>query len=85
MSQCTMDLLELVFRALFRTCVKEWFGEPVFKRLLLRLYYLYEKSPKKVCELKSIIEDLRGTFEFNPLTATAASHMAAWHHNSPIE
>jgi len=40
---------------------------PLFKcieDLLLRLYYLYEKSPKKVRELKSIVEDLQLVFEF---------------------
>ena len=32
--------------------------------MLLRLYYLYEKSPKKVRELKSIVEDLKEVFDF---------------------
>ena len=33
--------------------------------MLLRLYYLYEKSPKKCRELESIITDLRECFEFD--------------------
>ena len=32
--------------------------------MLLRLYYLYEKTPKKSRELASIVEDLKGAFEF---------------------
>lgn len=28
--------------------------------LLLRLYYLYEKSPKKCCELEDVVSDLKG-------------------------
>ena len=39
---------------------------PLFKsieEMLLRLYYLYEKSPKKVRELMDIITDLKEVFE----------------------
>ena len=32
--------------------------------MLLRLYYLYEKSPKKVRELKGIVEDLKEVFSY---------------------
>ena len=32
--------------------------------MLLRLYYLYEKSPLKFRELKSIVEDLKEVFDF---------------------
>ena len=31
--------------------------------MLLRLYYLYEKSPKKTRELGEIVEDLNEVFE----------------------
>ena len=34
------------------------------EELLLRLYYLYEKSPKKTRELTSIVEDLKEAFDF---------------------
>jgi len=34
------------------------------EEMLPRLYYLYEKSPKKVQELKSIVEDLKEVFDF---------------------
>ena len=34
------------------------------EEMLLRLYYLYEKSPKKTRELASIVEDLKETFNF---------------------
>jgi len=33
--------------------------------MLLRLYYLYKKSPKKVRELKGIVEDLKEVYDFN--------------------
>lgn len=33
--------------------------------LLLRLYYLYKKSPKKFQELKNIVSDLGECFEFD--------------------
>ena len=32
--------------------------------MLLRLYYLYSKSPKKCREIGDIVEDLKGVFEF---------------------
>ena len=32
--------------------------------MLLRLYYLYEKSPKKCHELSDLIDDLKEVFEF---------------------
>ena len=34
------------------------------EELLLRLYYLYKKSPKKTRELASIVEDLKEAFDF---------------------
>ena len=48
------------------TC-KDAYSSPLFssiEEMLLCLYYLYEKSPKKSRELASIVEDLRGAFEF---------------------
>lgn len=33
------------------------------QEMLLRLYYLYEKSPKKSIELTTIVEELKGVFE----------------------
>ena len=32
--------------------------------MLLRLYYLYSKSPKKCQELTDIVEDLKEAYEF---------------------
>jgi len=32
--------------------------------MLLKLYYLYEKSPKKCREPNDIVGDLKGVFEF---------------------
>jgi hypothetical protein len=32
--------------------------------MLLRLYYLYEKSPKKCRELSDLMDDLKEVFEF---------------------
>ena len=34
------------------------------EEMLLRLYYLYEKSPKKTRELASVVEELKEVFEF---------------------
>lgn len=36
------------------------------EEMLLRLYFLYEKSPKKIRELEEIVEDLKEVFEFPP-------------------
>ena len=36
----------------------------VIDEMLLRIYYLYEKSPKKLSELFSLKEELKHTFEF---------------------
>ena len=33
--------------------------------MLLRLYYLYKKSSKKVRELKGIVNDLKEAYDFN--------------------
>ena len=33
--------------------------------MLLRLYHLYQKSPKKVRQLKEIFENLKEVYEFN--------------------
>ena len=35
------------------------------EEMLLRLYYLYKKSPKKTRELESIVEELKGVYEFS--------------------
>ena len=35
------------------------------QKMLLRLYYLYKKSPKKSRELKSIVDELKGVFELH--------------------
>ena len=37
----------------------------IIDELLLRLYYIYEKSPKKSRELEDIIADLQGCFSFD--------------------
>ncbi len=57
-SWCYAHRLEL-------TC-KNAFRSPLFtliKEMLLRLYYLYENSPKKCPELYSITENLKEVFE----------------------
>ena len=36
----------------------------VIDEMLLRIYYLYKKSPKKLSELSSLKEELKHTFEF---------------------
>ena len=32
--------------------------------MLLRLYYLYEKSPKNCCVLKDVVSELKEVYEF---------------------
>ena len=47
---------------------KDGLNSQLFKNIdetLLRLYYLYEKSFKKVRELKGIVEDLKEVYNFN--------------------
>ena len=46
---------------------KDAFTSSLFSNIdemLLRLYFLYEKSPKKCHELLDIVEDLKDVFEF---------------------
>ena len=46
---------------------KDSFTSEVFKNInemLLRLYYLYSKSPKKLRELTDVVSDLKEVFEF---------------------
>ena len=46
---------------------KDAFSSPLFttlQEMLLRVYYIYEKSPKKSRELASIVDDLKEVFEF---------------------
>ena len=46
---------------------KNALASPLFKsieEMLLRLYYLYEKSPKKIRQLGDIVNDLKEVFEF---------------------
>ena len=45
---------------------KDAFSSPLFKgieEMLLRLYYLYENSPKKIRELEDIVKELKAVFE----------------------
>ena len=59
-----MALLELVFgpslRALCERCPERHFIDD----MLLGLYYIYEKSPKKCKELEKVIEDLQQFIQF---------------------
>ena len=50
-----MARLELAIK----DALKSTFDE--IDEMLLRLYYLYEKSPKKCRELEDIVADLKGT------------------------
>ena len=59
-SWCYAHRLELAYKAAF--------SSPLFQDLeemLLRLYYLYEKSAKKARELEAIADDLRQFFELS--------------------
>ena len=47
--------------------------------MLLRLYYLYEKSPKKYCELSDVVTDLKEVFDFpNGGNLPARAHGTQW-------
>ena len=62
-----MAIVELVLCTSFRIVLEGWFNKATFKSIediLLRLYYMYEKSPKKVHELKGIVEDLQEVFSY---------------------
>ena len=57
---CLAHRLELAIKdALHGTCFD------LLDEMLLRLYYIYKKSPKKCTELESIITDLEGAFHLN--------------------
>ena len=50
-------------------------GSKLFKdidEMLLRLYYLYEKSPKKCRELEDVVSELKEVYEF-PKTGNMSS------------
>ena len=58
-SWCYAHRLELACKsALTNTLSKD------IEEMLLRLYHLYEKSPKKCRDLAAVIDDLKGVFEF---------------------
>ena len=56
---CYAHRLELACK---NALTKKYFKD--IKEMLLCLYYLYEKSPKKTRELGEIVEDLKEVFEF---------------------
>jgi hypothetical protein len=57
---CLAHRLELAIKDALRGTFFDSIDE-----LLLRLYYVYEKSPKKCRELETIVSDLRECFEFD--------------------
>ena len=57
-----------MFCSLSRAAIKDGLLSSLFSEVeetLLRLYYLYTKSPKKTLELESIVEELKGVYEFS--------------------
>ena len=46
--------------------------------MLLRLYYLYEKSPRKCCELSDLIDDLKEVFELPGGNLPVQAHGSHW-------
>lgn len=54
---CLAHRLELAIKDALRSTSFDLVDE-----MLLRLYYIYEKSPKKCSELESIVTDLKGAF-----------------------
>ena len=59
-SWCYAHRLELAYKAAFSSSLFESLQE-----MLLRLYYLYEKSPKKSRELENISTDLQQVFDLS--------------------
>ena len=57
---CLAHRLELALKDALRGTSFDLLDE-----MLLRLYYLYEKSPKKCSELECIVTDLKGAFHLN--------------------
>lgn len=58
---CFAHRLELAIKDVLRGTF--FFNMP--DEMLLRLFYLYEKSPKKCMELESIVTDLKGAFQLD--------------------
>ena len=56
---CYAHRLELACKDAFSSCLFQDIDE-----MLLRLYYLYEKSPRKCRELSDLIVDFKEVFEF---------------------
>lgn len=56
---CYAHWLELACKNAFSSCLFHDIDD-----MLLRLYYLYEKSPKKCRELSDLVNDLKEVFEF---------------------
>ena len=67
---CMAHRLELAIKDALKKTAFDLIDE-----LLLRLYYLYEKSPKKCCELEDVVSDLKGwlTFDDNGVRPVRAS------------
>lgn len=57
-SWCYAHRLELVCKNAFTSSLFK-----AIKEMLMRLFYLYEKSPKKIRELEELIKDLKVLFE----------------------
>ena len=57
---CFANRLELACKDALQSKIFLYLAE-----MMLRLYYLYEKSPKRCCELADIVEDFRKVFEFS--------------------
>ena len=57
---CYAHRLELAYKAAFSSSLFE-----SIEQMLLRLYYLYEKSPKKSRELDDITTDLKQVFDLS--------------------
>ena len=63
-----MAFLVLVLCASARTIIiacKGAFTSSQFSSILLRLYYIYEKSPKKSRDLACIVDDLKQVYNFS--------------------
>ncbi len=63
-----MDIWMWYLAHCLELAVKDAFNNTAFNHIddmLLKLYYLYEKSPKKCCQLKDIINDLRECLAFD--------------------
>ena len=72
---CYTHWLEFACKDVFSTCLFHDIDD-----MLLRSYYLYEKSPRKFCELSELIDDLMEVIELpeGGINLPMQAHGSCW-------